>query len=208
MKSLKWTFAALAALGLVSTAGLAARHAAADSSVAAQDDFEVLLNAIDQVPDSADGLVKRWPDARERLMAAAQDDARRGWTRLRAISLLSFFPDEGVRLTLDRLGNHSDAEVRRAGLYTLGRTYGVPGDAALVARLRVGIADPNPEVQAHCVRALRWVNHIDALTALEELAKTHANPALRTLAERTLAKRAQRIAAAPQLSLPRGERAR
>jgi HEAT repeat protein len=152
------------------------------------DGFDTFLRAIDVVAPAV-VLEARWSDARERLMAAAADETRDQYTRVRATSILGNFPAKEVRTFLTTLTATDDVVVRGEAYYTVGRAFGVPGDAELVALIKQGIVDEDPRVQAHCVRVLRWVEHGDAKTLLEEVAKSSADEALRTLAALTLSRR-------------------
>lgn len=152
------------------------------------DGFDTFLRAIDVVAPAA-VLEARWSDARERLMAAAADETRDQYTRVRATSILGNFPEKEVRTFLTTLTATEDVFVRREAYYTVGRAFGAPGDAELVALIKQGIGDEDPRVQTHCVRVLRWIEHGDANTLLEEVAKSSANEDLRTLAALTLSRR-------------------
>ncbi len=154
--------------------------------------FEALLKHIDVVPDRA-GLERVWPDARERLMRAATEDARDQYTRSRALSMLSYFPEPAVRSTLVSLTAHPDVEVRRLAVYTAARTFGVPGDRALVALVEDAASDVAPRVREHAVRGLRWIDHPAAAAALERLERSHRGERLSDLARRTLDRRARRL---------------
>lgn len=160
-----------------------------------RDGFQMLLESIDEVPPSREALEARWPDAKQRLLAVAMDDTRQGWSRLRALSFLSFFPDADTRAALEALATHPTAEVRRLAVYTAGRAFGQPGDAALVRLIEAAATDPVADVRDHAIRALRWVNHSAALMALERIRAEHPLDSVRELADRTLARRARRIAA-------------
>lgn len=192
-----WALALAGGVGLM----VAASAGADDHTSAAQadaDGFEMLLRSIDELPPSRGALEARWPDAKARLLAAAQDDSRDSWTRLRAMSFLSFFVDADVRVALLDLADHRAVEVRRLALYTVGRAFGRTGDAALVQRLEAAMKDPSDEVAAHAVRALRWVDHGEALFALERIRASGRSAELRQLADVTITKRARRLAATPE----------
>lgn len=162
--------------------------AGASTGKRAADRFERMLSAIDIVP-SRSALDRQWPDAHKRLIQAATNDKRRGYTRNRAISLLSFFPAAGTRKTLRALCSHAAPEVRRIAVYTLGRTFGVPGTAALVKRIATATRDPQSDVRVFAVRALRWVRHPSAQRLLEALTRQRGDKSLRQLAARTLQRR-------------------
>jgi len=172
------------------------------------DRFELLLNSIDVVPPSREAFEEAFPGARERLDAAARDTSRKAWTRIRAISMLSFFPDAATADTLKLLSvppaatlsaelklRHpaTDPEIRRHALYTLGRAFGATADASLVRFIAQRVeSDPDTSVQEHALRSLRWVDHDEARVALTRL--SNQGPAtLRELATSTLSRRAGRI---------------
>ncbi len=172
------------------------------------DSFELLLNSIDVVPPSREAFEEAFPGARDRLDAAARDTSRTTWSRIRAISMLSFFPDAKTAETLKLLSvppasslspdqrlRHpaQDKEIRRHALYTLGRAFGATADAALVRFIAQRVeSDPDTTVQEHALRSLRWVDHDEAKVALTRL--SNQGPAtLRQLATSTLSRRAARI---------------
>jgi HEAT repeat protein len=152
------------------------------------DGFDSFLRAIDVVAP-AQVLESRWSDVRERLMAAAADDSLDSYARVRATSILGNFPEKEVRTFLTGLTASTNVDVRRQAYYTLGRAFGDPGDADLVAVLRQGVGDEVSEVREHCVRVLRWVGHQDAVRLLEEIAKSSSEQSLRELAALTLSRR-------------------
>ncbi len=148
--------------------------------------FERVLNGFETVPTRA-ALERAFPDARARLLAAATDATRRdGWPRQRAITLLNLYRDAGVRAALEGLAHDALPRIRRMAVYTLGRSFGHPGDAKLVESVQAAIADPVPDVRDLAVRALRWIEHPAARAALASLVKSHPDPAVRRLAEVTL----------------------
>jgi len=155
--------------------------------------FEGLLQAIDVVPASAAALVASFPDIRARLAEASLDTTRDEWTRQRAISFLSFFPDVETSQVLVQLAADKTPSLRALAIYTLGRTFG-PLTAVLpqtvVATLRQGLEDADVGVQQRTVRALRWVIDPKAEGLLDAAIKRQP---LRSLATATLAKRATRI---------------
>lgn len=152
------------------------------------DGFDTFLRAIDVVAPAA-VLEARWSDARERLMAAAADEERDQYTRVRATSILGNFPEKEVRTFLIGLTKSEDVFVRREAYYTVGRAFGTPGDAELVALIKQGISDEDSRVQSHSIRVLRWIEHGDAETLLEEVAKSSTDEDLRALAALTLSRR-------------------
>lgn len=162
----------------------APRDGAAERSV--EERFELLLETIDVVPESREAFETAFPGARERLDAAARDTRRSTWQRVRAVTMLSYFPDTATRQTLELLSTppsdklsqaeraralSADVEVRRQALYTLGRAFGPTADAGLVRFIEARIAaEPVLEVREHGLRSLRWVDGEEARAALSRLA--------------------------------------
>lgn len=158
-----------------------------------RDAFEAMLSTIDVVPPDRESLLATFPEAWERLDAAARDDARDDWTRLRAISMLSYFPEARTRMTLEAVARAKSPEIRRQAVYTLGRSFGETADATLVRFVASFARDPEPAVREHAIRSLRWVDAREAEVALGELGRT-GSPSDRKLAAATLDKRKQRLA--------------
>lgn len=213
--NLRPTLGTLLALTVLSTSGAALAHpstsgpdGASPAGTAQTDRFELLLDSIDVVPPSRELFEQEFPDALDRLDQVARDVTRSSWSRIRAISMLSYFLEDRVMETLKLLSvgpaanlseqarqRHiaADPEVRRQALYTLGRTFGVIADANLVRFIERRVtADPVPEVREHALRSLRWVNHDEARLALLRLQASGPKP-LRELANATLTRRAQRL---------------
>ncbi|PIE18183.1 MAG: hypothetical protein CSA66_05015 [Proteobacteria bacterium] len=155
--------------------------------------FEAMLRQIDVVPSRYE-LESVWPDARARLLAAARDDARDQFTRSRALTMLSHYPEPAVRTALVALAAHPDFRVRRVAIYTAARTFGVPGDATLVALVE-GAAreDVAPAVRDHAIRGLRWIDHAEAGRALDRIARDGRDARAAKLARRILDRRAARL---------------
>ena len=159
------------------------------SSPAADQAFEQMLRGIDTVP-TRQAMEKRWPNVVKRLVEAGNQSSRDNYTRSRAISFLSFFSDvESVRPSLEQLLNDKKARIRGIAVYTLARTFGDPGDNALVISIETSTNDSVRDVKTHAIRSLRWVRHPNAVQALKRLAKHAPEKSLRTLANRTLKKR-------------------
>ncbi len=156
------------------------------------DRFETLLRSIDVVPPDRVALEAAFPDAWTRLDAVARDAKRDQWSRLRAVSLLSYFPEARTRTTLEVVAGDTDKEVRRQAIYTLGRGFGASADLALVRFIETKAADPEVDVAEHAVRSLRWVDHPEAKLALERLKKKGPNQ-VRELARTTIEKRELRM---------------
>jgi len=156
-----------------------------------------MLMAIDLVPPDRASLEAEFPDAWQRLDRVAREPGRETWSRIRAVNLLSYFPEARTRATLEVLSADLDKAIRRQAIYTLGRGFMASADAALVCFIEAHAADREIEVAEHAVRALRWVDHPEAKLALERLAGK-GGASLRRLAQTTLAKRTQRLAAPPR----------
>jgi HEAT repeat protein len=185
------TIALLTILGTTSVPALASAPRPSPTSPAS-DPFELMLRSIDVVPPDRASLEKTFPDAWVKLDAAARDEARDTWTRIRAISMLSYFPEGRTRATLEAVSQSKDPEIRRQAVYTLGRAFGATADAALVRFVASFAKDSVPAVREHAIRSLRWVDAAEAETTLRDLTKQGA-PELRKLAQVTLEKRLERM---------------
>lgn len=159
---------------------------------AAPDDdaFDQLLSNIETVPTRAQ-LDTRWSDAELRLINAAKDGSRGLYGRVRATSMLALYPTRKVRESLQLLANDGAPELRREGIYTLARTFGTPGDPALVERVRLATGDASGAVREQAVRSLRWVDHPAAEALLRELVTKRGEAA--SIAKVTLQRRAKRL---------------
>jgi len=178
--------ASLISLGSLSAPRASARPETTTSRPATIRD---LLAAIDVVPPDRLALERAYPNAHAELTAIARDARESDWTRLRAVSLLSFFQSAETRKTLDDLASDARVEVRRAALYTLGRAFGA-SDASVIAPIeRAALTDADVAVREHAVRALRWVTAPAAADALTRIAK--ARPDLARVVETTVARRAR-----------------
>jgi len=164
---------------LVATAASSLVHAQTSA-----DEFRGVLSAIDTVP-TREGLLARWPDARDRMIAAARDNALDGYRRQRAITLLSLFPEDRVRDVLLTLSTDTDGSVRRYSIYTLGRTFGPMGDAQAERRVIEATTDRDGRVRLMAVRALRWARGSAAARTLRTLADSE-DQSLARAAERSL----------------------
>ncbi len=184
------TIALLTVLGTTSVPAYAGGPHPTPTSPA--DSFELMLRSIDVVPPDRASLEKTFPEAWVKLDAAAREEGRDTWTRIRAISLLSYFPEARTRTTLEAVSRSKDPEIRRQAVYTLGRSFGATADAALVTFITSFAADPVPAVREHAIRSLRWVDASEAEVALRDLTKQGA-PDLRKLAQTTLDKRLERM---------------
>lgn len=188
----KRSFAAvLMSLGL----GLSAPAAGAYEGLPPSPAFENLLRAIDVVPPDAASLLKAFPDAQARLIGAASNAERDTWTRIRAISFLSFLPNDASRDALVDLASDADATIRAMSVYTLARGFG-PVQAqvhdGIIKTLEASLTDPAAEVREKAVRGLRWVRDTRALALLDRAA---TRPELKSLADITRNKRQLRLKA-------------
>lgn len=152
-------------IGLFLMFCLASSVASAQSSP----DFDrVVLGAIDTVPSRA-ALDAAYPDARDRLEAAARDKKRSMYARHRAITLLSLYPDTRTRAFLEEQLTDEDPEIRRMAVYTLGRGFGLTPDGALVSTI-AHVIETDPGVVAQwAVRSLRWIAAEDAHALLRKV---------------------------------------
>lgn len=185
-------------LAFVSSLSLAATLVATASQAGAAGPAPVdsLLRSIDVVPASRAELERSLPDAQAQLIAAAKDATRDTYTRLRAIAFVSFYPDATTRAALVELAKAPAPDIRRAAVYSLGRTFGaIAGDpvARGIADLVADVAerDADAAVREHAVRALRWVDDPAAAARLERIGK--ARPELAELVKTTLERRAKRV---------------
>lgn len=147
-----------------------------------------VLRSIDTVPTRAQ-LDSTFEDPAALLREAALDESHTTYERHRAISLLSFYPDEQTRSFLEGLATSENAEVARMAIYTLARTYGPVADAQLVQRVASHTKSDDAVVREWAVRGLRWMAHPDAAKALKRVAAS-SDEKLARIAERALSKRA------------------
>ena len=190
-----WGIRAVLSVGLVAVLLSATAHASSADrdAVAERASFETFLKSIDIVPSSREAFVERFPSARAWLLEASADEARDTWTRRRALTLLSFFRDGGVRSHLSSQSMSDSAQTREWALYTLAKTFGVPGDAELVDFVIDRIAaDPSSDVRLRGVRALRWIDHPAAGAELERLEASAVEP-VRKLARHVRSRRLARL---------------
>jgi HEAT repeat protein len=156
---------------------------------AAEPTMDAVLDSIDVVPTAAQ-LESVWPDARDRLIAVANDTNDTQWHRVRAASMLIQFPSEQSKAALFALASDEDVEVRRAAVHTAARTFGADGGPELVSLVQGMLEDPDADVRKHAVRSLRWVDDPAAETSLRSITSDE----LRAIALHTLDRRAVRLA--------------
>jgi hypothetical protein len=179
---------ALAAPPAALTPGPAARLAQSDDAR-----FDAMLSSIDVVPPSPEALLRAFPDAPTRLAAAARERGRAAWTRLRALSMLSFFPTPATAQVLEGLTRDAADGIRAEAVLTFSRVFGrASGSAAdaLIAAVGRGLRDASPEVREKAVRSLRWC---DDERANGLLAEARRDTALRGLVDVTAARRERRL---------------
>ncbi len=128
-----------------------------------------VLGAYDTVPTRT-SLEAQCGDVRDRLESAATNRSLTLYARHRAITLTSWYPDSRTRGFLADLLDDTNPEIRRMAVYTLGRSFGRQADALLVAQLAGVIERDTRLVAQWAVRALRWVDHEDAVRLLAALA--------------------------------------
>ena len=126
-----------------------------------------VLRAIDTIPTRA-FLDDNFANVRDQLEEAAvvSDES---YTRDRAITLMSLYPDLRTQSFLISLLDDERPTVRRMAVYTLGRTFGPTADADLAGRVIAMTRDPDRRVADLAVRALRYVADPAAIGALREL---------------------------------------
>lgn len=156
---------------------------------ASEPTLDAVLDSMDVIPTAAQ-LESIWPDARDKLIAVANDADETQWHRVRAASMLVQFPSPQTKTALLALASDTDVEVRRTAVHTVARTFGADGGPELVLFLADKLDDPNADVRSHAVRALRWVDHPTAKVTLQSITAED----LRPLALRTLDRRAIRLA--------------
>lgn len=185
-----WMASAMLAPGSVAFAAPEKESAAETKD--ADTRFAELLAAIDVVPADREALERAFPDIQVRLQAAAKDSALPFYSRYRAVSLLSFFPEEGIAQSLRGLSEDENPELRRIAIYTLARTFGATADVDLVRFLERKTQDPVADVAEHAIRALRWVDHKEIVPVLERL-RLQAPKAQRALVEDVIQRRDARL---------------
>lgn len=174
---------------LISTILFCAVATSSSALVAQERSFTEVLAAIDTVP-TREALDAAYPDAVQRLMDASRDASLGIYARHRAITLLSLYPTQETRAFLETLSVEArDPEIRKMAVYTVGRAFGTPGDAALVAFVERATQDETPTVREWAVRSLRWIAHPAAESLLLKLARVD-HPMLQAIAKRALRKRA------------------
>jgi HEAT repeat protein len=182
------------ALSPAAVAGPPPALASGAGVVAVDAAFAAMLRGIDVVPPSAEAFLTAFPDAPTRLAATAGAASRDTWTRLRALSLLSFFPTQATAAVLTALAADPSDEVRGEAVLTLGRVFGSTSGAASDALLGVigrALRDTSGQVREKAVRALRWCRDD---RAGDLLAEARRDRALRALVDVTAARRARRLA--------------
>jgi HEAT repeat protein len=155
--------------------------------------FEEMLRGIDVVPPSPEAFLSAFPDAPARLATTARDASRDAWTRLRALSLLSFFPTPATAAVLTGLAADPSEDLRGEATLTLARVFGSTSGAAadgLFGVIGRALRDPSAVVREKAVRALRWCRDDRALGLLAEARRDRA---LRSLADVTAARRARHL---------------
>lgn len=141
------------------------------------------LRAIDAVP-TREALQEKFPDGESLLLEIATDSEHNLYIRKRATTLLSAYPTTGALSALETIA--ADARLRPFAVYTMARTFGPNATAALVGKVAAYLDDEDAEVRRYAVRGLRWMQHDSARTALHEVATSHDDDGLRSLARRGL----------------------
>jgi len=170
----------------VSNIAIAQDSGLSDAEIAQR--VETVLTNYEVVPDRK-SVEEFIPNAQDEFIEAAKNQAGVIWTRQRAVSLLSLFPDARSFSALVDITGDANPEIRRMAYYTLGRGMAAVSPERVVSQLEKGLKDKNQEVREWSVRGLRWVEHENAQRLLESLASS-SDEDLAKLAERALQKRA------------------
>ena len=167
-----------------------------------EDPLRPLLASIDTMPADITLLEAISPTIRGDLEVAA-DPARSLYERRRALLFLSHWPDARTRAWLEQsMVDEAMKPLRSSTVYLLARAYGQPGDEGLVALVDTATRDEDPEVRDRAVRALRWIDHVEAGRVLETL-RYSPDGDLRHLAEHTLRRRDKRLGATAASPTPK-----
>jgi len=173
------------ALGLLMSSPVLAQDIS-DEEVAER--VKTVLTNYEVVPDRA-SLDEFIPNAQSEFIEAAKNPAGVIWTRQRAISLLSLYPDARSMQALSELTGDDNPEIRRMAYYTLGRGFGSVDADRAVSLLEKGLKDSNQKVREFSVRGLRYVASDRAQRLLEAVAQ-NSNQELASIAKSALKKRA------------------
>ena len=207
-----------AAMAMVCTSTISAPQAQETTSqqraASVEDPLRPLLASIDTMPADITLLEAISPTIRGDLEGAADhtlprasestaDPARSLYERRRALLFLSHWPDARTRAWLEQsMVDEAMKPLRSSTVYLLARAYGQPGDEGLVALVDTATRDEDPEVRDRAVRALRWIDHVEAGRVLETL-RYSPDGDLRHLAEHTLRRRDKRLGATAASPTPK-----
>lgn len=176
----------IAATLLVANLAFAQDTQLSDDEVAKR--VETVLTNYEVVPDRK-SVEEFIPNAQKEFIEAAKDEAGIIWTRQRATTLLSLFPNAESIQALTELTEDANPEIRRMAYYTLGRGMASVDAERVVALLEEGLSDSDEEVREWSVRGLRYVANDRAQRLLENIA-AGSNEELSSIATAALKKRA------------------
>ncbi len=157
-----------------------------DTLPSAEEDARELMkqiNAIDSVP-TRESMEAVFSNPIRLLERESCSQRAQGYTRRRAISLLSMFGDEG-RKSLMRLSQCKISETGERAIYTLARTF--PNNEKVI-KMVINFDHLKSKTRAFwTVRALRWISPKIARPKLIELQRTQ-NVEISKIAKRLLEK--------------------
>jgi len=150
------------------------------------------------------------PDAAPGLVAVARDRSQSDYVRLRALTLLSHFPDATTAAWLTEFMDDESPRLRGLSVYTYARTFGAAlPDSVFAAVARFAAPTEPTEVREYALRGLGWVPSRAAIEFLTAVAAVPATTAPVTEAEvataRLLARVAETAAARATTALRRHE---
>ena len=163
----------------------------AESAPDADEPLRVALRGTCSAPD-ADQMLALHPDAPARLYALATSDAEDEYVRLRAVSLLSFFPGDDTEAWLDILMEVGPVRQRALAVYTFARTFGDLAPELVLARIEPFLTAAEDRIRTKALRGLAWVPGQAASRRLQLLKDRSADPATRALVTHVLQSRTLR----------------
>ncbi len=147
--------------------------------------FDQLVRGIHTLPD-IQIVEERFPDITERLIDRATDEDATEFERWRATSLLGNFQEPDVKEALLELTGEEIDRIRAMAYFVLGAAFLEEGDDQLFETIKEGLEDEDRRVRERVVRSFRWTDHQGAIELLNEIARTHEDDSLQSLAEHTL----------------------
>ena len=192
--SRSWRRAALVLAVLSLALGVPARAMPRTTDTASDDPdgpLRMALRATCSVPDG-DQMRALHPDAPRRLFAMAMRSDEEDYVRLRAVSLLSFFPSDETEAWLDVLMEVGPLRQRALAVYTFARTFGDLTPELVLARIEPFLDAAEERLRTSAVRGMGWVAGEAARTRLRALAAQTSEPAVRALVTHVLQTRVRR----------------